>query len=456
MAYPLSFREIQDEEFAKKLQAEFNIEDNNAIVSPDTMTDEEYAKYLHEALNGTDNPIWSLEEPSDDASVRGMFGSRKNSENGDSSDEDIDYDLESDVPTSKKENEILNRFPELQDLDGVDIGNTAYNQIHEISRMTRFSLDVNKRIGKSKDNMRTHSKVLDTKTLLFIHKLINNGSIDKLGSVIATGKEAVIYSAVTTNLLTLTDHNISLTNPTIEPVEIVAKIFKTTLTDFKNRAEYIEGDHRFSGSDQKNKRAEKIGEFGLDEEDEEATNTHRERSYNSDKMIELWADKEFKNLIKIHEAGVSSPKPFARKKNMVFMEYIGTLDSDGYCSPAPTLREIKMSLSVDKLNRCYTQVLDSMIKMYTKCKLVHADLSPYNILYRNGSVYIIDVSSAVDISHPKAMEFLRRDCEQIHNYFYGIEGLNNVMNIDHMMLMITGPENPIDLAESEDDSTDED
>jgi RIO kinase 1 len=79
---------------------------------------------------------------------------------------------------------------------------------------------------------------------------------------------------------------------------------------------------------------------------------------------------------------------------------------------------------------------------YQKCKLVHGDLSEYNILYFEvvkllwnkpfskhtllfkltvpyihsdvpivqGHLYIIDVSQSVDLDHPSASDFLKEDC----------------------------------------------
>lgn len=58
-----------------------------------------------------------------------------------------------------------------------------------------------------------------------------------------------------------------------------------------------------------------------------------------------------------------------------------------------------------------------MWKLYNKCKLVHADLSEFNMLYFNGQAYIIDVSQSVEHDHPHALEFLRKDCTNITEYF---------------------------------------
>lgn len=55
--------------------------------------------------------------------------------------------------------------------------------------------------------------------------------------------------------------------------------------------------------------------------------------------------------------------------------------------------------------------------MYKVCRLVHADLSEYNILYHAKVCYIIDVSQSVEHDHPHALEFLRKDCENINDYF---------------------------------------
>jgi hypothetical protein len=55
---------------------------------------------------------------------------------------------------------------------------------------------------------------------------------------------------------------------------------------------------------------------------------------------------------------------------------------------------------------------------YQKCRLVHADLSEYNILYFQKQLYFIDVSQAVEHEHPRALDFLRKDCSNINAFFH--------------------------------------
>jgi len=54
-----------------------------------------------------------------------------------------------------------------------------------------------------------------------------------------------------------------------------------------------------------------------------------------------------------------------------------------------------------------------MKTMYKDCLLVHADLSEYNLLWWKDQLYVIDVAQAVDAMHPRAMQFLLRDCRTV-------------------------------------------
>ena len=48
---------------------------------------------------------------------------------------------------------------------------------------------------------------------------------------------------------------------------------------------------------------------------------------------------------------------------------------------------------------------------------MHGDLSEYNLLYFKKTVYVIDVSQSVEYDHPMALDFLRRDCAIMNDFF---------------------------------------
>jgi RIO kinase 1 len=73
----------------------------------------------------------------------------------------------------------------------------------------------------------------------------------------------------------------------------------------------------------------------------------------------------------------------------------------------------------------YIELLLKIRRMYHECKLVHADLSEYNIIYHDGHLYVIDVSQSVEHDHPHAFDFLRNDIKNVEEYFgrYGVKCL---------------------------------
>ena len=56
-------------------------------------------------------------------------------------------------------------------------------------------------------------------------------------------------------------------------------------------------------------------------------------------------------------------------------------------------------------------------RLFHTCRLVHADLSEYNILYHENALHIIDVSQSVEHDHPHAFDFLRKDLDNIEEFF---------------------------------------
>jgi len=84
--------------------------------------------------------------------------------------------------------------------------------------------------------------------------------------------------------------------------------------------------------------------------------------------------------------------------------------------------------------------------LWKEAKLVHGDLSEYNILYGNEEVYLIDMGQAVPPDHPHAFRFLRRDIEQLNRFF---STRCETMSIISAMRTVTGIENLPEKAGTE-------
>lgn len=84
---------------------------------------------------------------------------------------------------------------------------------------------------------------------------------------------------------------------------------------------------------------------------------------------------------------------------------------------SPRLKDAEPQIPPSSYSHLYQELLLTVRKMYHECKLVHADLSEYNILYHDSHLYIIDVSQSVEHNHPHAFDFLRNDVKNAEEYF---------------------------------------
>jgi RIO kinase 1 len=82
----------------------------------------------------------------------------------------------------------------------------------------------------------------------------------------------------------------------------------------------------------------------------------------------------------------------------------------------------------------YQQVIEQMTMLYQKAKLVHADLSEYNIFKTDLGIMLFDFGSAVDLQHPNSKQFLLRDVMNINRFFEkrGIEVVNTSKVIEQI------------------------
>jgi RIO kinase 1 len=221
---------------------------------------------------------------------------------------------------------------------------------------------------KDSDQRGVFSDVFDEATLMALYELSRKGYIEALGGCFSTGKEANLFHALAKK------DDIS---------EIAVKIYLISTANFNAMKEYILGDPRFIGIKQSRK-----------------------------DIILAWTKKEFKNLKRAEEAGVRVPKPYFTKRNILLMEFIG---KDGI--PMPQLKEAE--LTHEEAKHIFNMTVEYMKLLYSKAKLVHADLSEYNILVDVNTMepVIIDMGQSVTTDHFHADTYLRRDVANIARFF---------------------------------------
>ena len=208
---------------------------------------------------------------------------------------------------------------------------------------------------KDSSDRKTGNEIFDKITLETLYKLANQGYIDVLNGAISTGKEANVLTGITD-----------------EENYVAVKIYRIATSDFKKMDYYLKGDPRFNVKT-KNKR----------------------------KIIYSWVTKEFKNLTRLHTAGVTVPEPITSSNNVLLIEFIG--DEDG--NPAQPVKNQPPQDPEDFWNKLLVQ-----LKLFVnEAKLVHGDLSNYNILNLNEEPVIIDVSQSVVLDNPISKELLERD-----------------------------------------------
>jgi RIO kinase 1 len=101
------------------------------------------------------------------------------------------------------------------------------------------------------------------------------------------------------------------------------------------------------------------------------------------------------------------PAPERVLDNVLVMEYVGD-----EMTPAPSLRQVRLESPSD----VYQDVVANL-RAIRKSRLVHADMSEYNLLWWDDRVVVIDVGQAVPLDHPHADEWFHRDVANIARFF---------------------------------------
>lgn len=210
-----------------------------------------------------------------------------------------------------------------------------------------------------KEGLEAYKGVFDESTSRGIFRLISQGVITKLVGPIKIGKESMVFLAESSQ------------------GKRAVKIYRVS-ANFKKMYEYMAPDSRFTGM-RRNKMS----------------------------VIYMWAKKEYRNLLKAREIGLNVPAPYVTYKNILVMEFIGDAEAAPQLNAQPP----------EDPKAFYETLISYVKKLFTEAKLVHADLSAFNVLNYNDEPVIIDMSHAVSLSYPNVKEMLRRDVYNICTYF---------------------------------------
>ena len=208
-------------------------------------------------------------------------------------------------------------------------------------------------------DLKTISGVFDEKTRLTLYKLLSKKQI-QIESLIKEGKESVVFSGLTN-----------------DKEWVAIKVYRTQVMDFKKISRYLLGDPRFG----------------------RIPKSRRNFTY-------TWCRREYKNLRVASRCGVNCPDPVTSSDNILVMSFIG---ENGL--PSPRIIDVKL----ENPQEIYKLTIKEMKKL-SKAGLIHGDLSVYNILFRNGPIFI-DFSHTTTPKNPIAPELLKRDVKNINAYF---------------------------------------
>jgi RIO kinase 1 len=327
-----------------------------ASVEPDSFNstkNEEVCKTRQVKIHWGENEVYEIEENDDDENWSEF--------------EDIADDLEDESGDfTKKLNAARMSYPQPNKQSGPQF---SYSKGFTAEAQIQKHLDSagDRKVGRKKDraDRATVEQVLDPRTRLVLFRLLQRGVMDSIEGCISTGKEANVYHAINK-----------------EGQCWAIKIYKTSILIFKDRDRYVTGEFRYRNGYCR---------------------------HNPRKMVATWAEKEMRNLLRMYQAGLRVPKPHLLKSHVLVMEFIG---KEGW--PAPLLKNAEIDSIAEEL---YLDCVRMMRDLYRKCRLVHADLSEYNMIVHEKQLYIIDVSQSVEHDHPNSLVFLRSDIANVSKFF---------------------------------------
>lgn len=140
--------------------------------------------------------------------------------------------------------------------------------------------------------------------------------------------------------------------------------------------------------------------------------TRRVRGYIAERRHVSWlyqsrlaAEKEFQALKLLYPHSIALPEPVSQNRHVVAMGMI-----EG--------AELAEHKELPNPSKTLEEVLSNIRKAYVNARVIHADLSEYNIIIMpNWHILIIDWPQFVTREHPNAEQLLRRDMKNIVSFF---------------------------------------
>jgi RIO kinase 1 len=228
------------------------------------------------------------------------------------------------------------------------------------------------------------SRNTDLADMAAIQEFIDEALVLEVLNVIKSGKEATVYRC--------------RAHPSLGAKWVAVKVYHSiNFRNFKDPTVYDEG-RRIAASGQVRRAMKAHTEFGREAQSA------------------IWTGYEYDTLCALHEAGADVPEPFAATDTAILMEYMG--------NGAGAAAQLQFAdLEPEDARDAWERILWN-IELWLRHNVIHADLSPYNILWWNGGPKMIDLPQAVDPRfNPHARKLLERDIRNVATYFrrYGAD-----------------------------------
>ena len=134
------------------------------------------------------------------------------------------------------------------------------------------------------------------------------------------------------------------------------------------------------------------------------------------RQSQISAKKEYDALKLLYPHGVSVPEPIMQNRHVLVMRMVKGA-------------ELFRNPELDSAQTTYKEILSNVKTAYKKVKIIHCDLSPYNIIVQpDQRILIIDWPQYVSAKHPNAKELLERDLRNVLTFFQRKHDLKNKLD----------------------------